>query len=93
MYFTEKEWRQIIESPFSVELFQGGNVNVNGQAVPSAVWNLMISKRDVSLYSKGIKPHRNWKITDVKKYFGLSGNAEKVAESLSELKKIILGDK
>jgi hypothetical protein len=93
MYFTEKEWRQIIASPFNVELMQGDNISINGQSVSKAVWNLMLSIRDVSLYSKGIKPHRNWKITDVKKYFGLSGNTEKVVESINELHKIVLGDK
>ncbi len=90
MYFTEKEWRQIIKSPFNVELMQGENVSLNGNSIPRAIWNLTLCIRDISLYNKGIKPHRNWKITDVKNYFGLSGNGQKVEDSIRELQKIVL---
>ena len=53
------------------------------------MWNLILSKRDCSLYSKGIKPHRHWKITDVKKYFGIKGSASEMAEQLNEIYNLI----
>ena len=41
-----------------------------------AMYNLITSKGAVKLYTKGIKPNRHWKITDVKRYFGMNGNAD-----------------
>ena len=38
------------------------------------VYNLIITKRDMHLYCVGLKPSRNWKFNDVKKYFGLKGD-------------------
>lgn len=51
-----------------------------------AVYNLLVSIRDCKLYAKGIKPHRHWRIGDVKKYFGIKGNAEQLAEQLTEIR-------
>ena len=59
-------------------------MNVNGNPMSLAYWNLIISIRDCKLYSKGIKPHRNWKITQVKQYFGVKGNAQVIAEKLEQ---------
>jgi len=56
--------------------------SINGVPTPIAYYNLILSIRDVSLYSKGIKPHRFWKITDVKKYFGISGDASTLKTKL-----------
>ena len=59
-----------------------------------AMFNLICSKRDVKLWAKGIKPHRRWKISDVKWYFGMNGNAETLATKLDTLYKVITeGDK
>jgi len=58
--------------------------------MPVGYWNLITSIRDVKLYSKGIKPHRMWKITDVKWYFGVKGNAQQIAEVLEKYKEILL---
>lgn len=63
---------------------------VNGKPMPWGYWNLIISIRDCSLYSKGIKPHRNWKISDVKWYFGIKGNATQMAQTLNEYRDILL---
>lgn len=49
------------------------------------VYNLIISIRDVKLYSKGIRPHRSWKIGDVKRYFGIKGNVIKIVEQLEQV--------
>ena len=54
-----------------------------------AMWNLITSKGAVKLYTKGIKPNRHWKITDVKKYFGMNGNAETLQKKLETLFNVI----
>jgi hypothetical protein len=61
-------------------------LNVNNSTMPLGYWNLIISIRDCKLYSKGIKPHRNFKITNVKKYFGLTGDASKLVVQLEDIK-------
>ena len=53
------------------------------------MWNLSLSIRDLKLYCKGIKPHRRWRITPVKKYFGMTGHKEVLLEKLDRLQEII----
>ena len=61
---TEAKFRkQIADTKFEQDL--NVMMNVNTKPMSRGVWNLILSKRDVQLYSKGIKPHRNWKISDV----------------------------
>ena len=50
-----------------------------------AMYNLITTKGAVKLYTKGIKPYRGWRITDVKKYFGMNGNAETLHSKLVKL--------
>ena len=54
-------------------------------------WNLALSLRDLKLYCKGIKPHRGWRITPVKKYFGMTGNKETLLAKLQLLKQTLDG--
>ena len=54
-----------------------------------AMWNLITSKGAVKLYTKGIKPNRHWKITDVKKYFGMNGNPEVFLSKLTKLHEVL----
>ena len=54
-----------------------------------ALWNLMTSIRDLKLYTKGIKPHRKWKISPVKKYFGMNGKPEVFLQKLETLNQIL----
>ena len=54
-----------------------------------AMYNLITSKGAVKLWTKGIKPNRHWRITDVKNYFGMNGNAETLLTKLETLYKII----
>lgn len=66
-------------------------INFNGSPMPKGYWNLILSIRDLSMYAKhGMKPHRHWKITDVKKYFGIKGTAESMLEQLTYYKEIVL---
>lgn len=70
--------KEMINSPF-VEASQpeGKTVNVNGSDMSWAMWNLIVSKRDISLYAKcNMKPNRFWKVSDVKWYFGIKGNGQ-----------------
>lgn len=79
--------KAIAGTRFAADLNTSMKVN-NGQ-MSHGVWNLIISKRDCSLYSKGIKPNRFWRISDVKTYFGISGSAEKMVETLTNYLEIL----
>ena len=63
--------------------------SLNGNPLPYAMWNLALSIRDVSLFSKGIKPHRFWKLKDVKTYFGVTGSTENILSQLKQLQEQI----
>lgn len=59
----------------------------NGAPMSIAYYNLVVSIRDVKLFSKGIVPHRNWRLRNVKQYFGIKGrDHEKLIEQLYSLK-------
>lgn len=61
----------------------------DGNKIPSAYYNLIVSIRDCSLWAKGMKPHRFFQITDVKKYFGLKGNSKTFADQLRNIKSLL----
>ena len=65
----------------------------NSSNVNRGIYNLIISIRDLMLYSKGIKPHRNWKITQVKKYFGITGNVNVMLEKLNTINSVLKKEK
>lgn len=69
------------------------SMSVNGNPMPHGYWNLVCSIRDCKLYAKGIKISRHWKISDVKWYFGVSGSAQKIAETLEMYKNILVPEK
>ena len=48
-------------------------------------YNLILSKRDVGLFCKGMIAHRNWRLKDVKDYFGLKGNKESILDQLTKM--------
>jgi hypothetical protein len=50
-----------------------------------AMWNLITSKGAVRLWTRGIKPNRHWKISDVKWYFGMNGNKDVLLKKLELL--------
>lgn len=62
---------------------------INGNTSSRAYYNLVVSIRDVSLFTKGIKPHRFWRLNDVKTYFGVTGGKDKVLEQLKAYKDAI----
>jgi hypothetical protein len=68
-------------------------MNYDNQPMSRAYYNLCISIRDVSLFSKGIKAHRFWRLKDVKQYFGVTGGTLKVLEQLKQMQKSYYEDK
>lgn len=64
-------------------------INVNGSMMPRGYYNLIVSIRDLSLYEVGMKPHRHWKISHVKAYFGIKGTATQMKEELKAIKEVL----
>jgi len=69
------------------------SMSVNGNPMPHGYWNLVCSIRDCKMYALGIKPTRHWKISDVKWYFGIKGNASQMAEILEMYKNILVPER
>ena len=61
------------------------DLDVNGKASSKGMYNLIVSKRDLGLWKMGMKPNRHWKVTDVKRYFGLKGNKEKLYDDICKM--------
>ena len=83
--FTPAMW----ESPFMEQYLEDGLalergeeiLSLNGKPMGHAVWNLLCTKRDLTLWTEtGMKPHRRWKVSTVKKYFGIKGNGANLME-------------
>ena len=55
---------------------------INGMEANRGYYNLIIS-------IKGMKPHRHWYLTDVKKYFGIKGSAQKILDILTDHREYI----
>ena len=64
--------------------------NYNG--VSLGIYNLVNTKGALKLWVKGIKPNRNFKLMDVKLYFGIDGNAKTLLYKLETISQIIKGD-
>ena len=91
---NENEWQTVMDSPFFVQLRkeaeileEGGEImTVNGSAMGQAIWNLILTKRDLTLWTQHkIKPTRSWKVTDVKNYFGIKGTGQKLMDNFMEI--------
>ena len=81
--------KQIEGTRFQSDL---GNVfSFDGNPMSRAYYNLVVTIRDVSLFSKGIKPHRFWRLKDVKAYFGVKGGTDKVLKQLESYRDLMLG--
>lgn len=61
-------------------------INVNGVDMNMSYYNLIIVSAHCKLYAKGITPHRGWRFGPVKTYFGVKGNRQKVADTLTAYK-------
>ena len=57
--------------------------------LPPSMYNLLISVRDLGLWKSRLKPHRYWKVSDVKKFYNLKGKAEKIYDDLVRIKEML----
>lgn len=90
--FKPAEMLAVIQSPFASQL--GESLSFNGGQMSVGMYNLLVSRRDMKMYSRhNMKPHRFWKFGDVKTYFGLSGNKDKVCRQIEELLAIMQSGK
>tara|TARA_Y100000356_G_scaffold116965_1_gene106854 strand:+ start:560 stop:817 length:258 start_codon:yes stop_codon:yes gene_type:complete len=64
--------------------------NYNG--VSLGIYNLVNTKGALKLWVKGIKPNKNFKLMDVKLYFGIDGNAKTLLYKLETISQIIRGE-
>jgi len=60
-------------------------ISTNNGFITKGNWNLILSKRDVALFCKGMKINRHWRLKDVKAYFGLKGGKESILAQLTKM--------
>ena len=66
---------------------QAHRINVGGTLMPLGVWNMIVTHRDLKMWcDRGMKPHRGWKVSDVKTYFGIKGSKQKLLREFEALK-------
>jgi len=62
-------------------------MRINTMESNRGYYNLVLTIRDLSLYTKvGLKPHRHWRLKDVKQYFGITGSASSMLTRLEAFK-------
>lgn len=96
MTLTKKELEALMQSPFWQQCQHAVEhdeyLDVNGQKMPQAVFNLIVTRRDLTLWCNiGMKPHRHWKVTDVKKYFNITGSKETLLPRFMKIYEHIFG--
>ena len=85
---------KIYESQFLTDITDENNIfNYNGKQMNKGLYNLVSSIFAVSLYNKGIKPNRFFKITGLKNYYGFKGNNNAFELYLREVKDFITEQK
>ena len=68
------------------ELDWSKKMTINGMQSNMGYYNLIISIRDLKIWRAGMRPNRHWRITDVKKYFGIAGNVDTLINRLTDFK-------
>ena len=71
---------------FALELDE--TFSFNGKPMSRGYYNLVVSIRDFKLYKKGMIPHRGWKPTLAREYFGLPKrqNVDRTIDTLEYLR-------
>ena len=97
MTLTKKELENLMASPFWQQCQHAVQneeyVDVNGQKMPHAIWNLIVSRRDLTMWcNMNMKPHRHWKVSDVKTYFNIKGSKETLLDRFNKIYTHVLGD-
>ena len=80
MTMTDKQIRNMMISRF----YSDWTTSTDG--VNQGWWNLILSCRDLRLWSKGIKAHARWQVTPVKQYFNIKGNKESLVTQIEAIK-------
>ena len=76
-----------METKTQFELDWEKPMNINGMISNKGYYNLVLTIRDLGLYTKvGLKPHRHWRLKDVKQYFGITGSASSMLDRLQAFK-------
>ena len=70
-------------SRFTDELY---SVENNDRNYNLGLYRLICSIRDLRLFTKGILPHRGWRLKDVKEYFKITGNKHVILNKLLSFK-------
>lgn len=52
-------------------------VNYQGNNVDPMGYQLAVTRFQLGLYASGMLPHRGWKVTPIKQFFGLTGRDRK----------------
>ena len=74
------------KAPWFIDLEEGKSINVDGQEIPLAIWNMILTKRDLKLWVEcKMKPHRRWRVTDAKTYFGITGTGQTLLDNYMTL--------
>lgn len=68
----EQKVREYREGRFALP-----SVTYQGKEVDPMNYQLAVTKFQLGLYASGMLPHRGWKVTPIKKFFGLKGNDRK----------------
>jgi hypothetical protein len=61
-------------------------MSINGMESNKGYYNLVVTIRDLKLFSRGMKPHRFWRLKDVKHYFGIKGNTKTILKRLEDFR-------
>ena len=96
MKFTSKDfdfsapfWEGLGNAEQAFDLIVGGHA----KKFYWPTWNLLCSIRDLTMFCKhGMKPHRHWRLKDVKAYFGIKGSKEKILEQLEFLRSRVFAE-
>jgi len=75
------------ECQFLKDLDKKPQKDFNG--VTLGIYNLITVKGHLKLWTKDIKPYRGFKIKEVRKYFGITGNAKKLLYKLEVIFEIL----
>jgi hypothetical protein len=94
--WTDAMWNSPFMRQYEIDgqKFENGQaiLEVQGTPMGHAVWNLILTKRDLSLYANtNMKPHRKWKVSDVKWYFGIKGTKQTLLQQFMLIFDVIHG--
>ena len=61
-------------------------ITIDGTELSLGYYRLFLTIRDLKLVTRtSLKPHRNWRLKDVKQYFGLKGSAKTILKELETI--------